>query len=413
MDEIATKFSRIRALTEEICKPLIHEDYVIQSIPEVSPVKWHIAHITWFFENFILIPHYKNYKIFDINYNFIFNSYYNSVGKMLDKNKRSILSRPSVEEIYKYRKYVNDLILELIKNADQQTKSIVLPLLEIGLNHEQQHQELLLMDIKNNFYHNPLKPVYIDNELEISLCEKLSWVDIPEQVIRIGHQNLDFSFDNELPVHKSYINGCTIASRPVLNGEFVDFINSGGYDDPRYWLSDGWSCKNNESWKAPLYWEKDQNNWSIFTLNGLKKLDEYQPVCHISYYEADAFATWSGKRLPSEFEWEAVAKDLKIEGNFLDNKKYQPHVDTFDKSAIQQMYGDVWEWTSSAYLAYPGFKALYEGLGEYNGKFMINQMVLRGGCCVTPKEHIRLTYRNFFYPQNRWQFSGMRLVNDD
>lgn len=412
MDKIENKYKTIRQETENICSPLIPEDYIIQSIPEVSPAKWHLAHVSWFFENFILLPFKKDYRVFNDNYNYIFNSYYNSVGKMLEKNKRNILSRPSIQEIYDYRKHIDNNIQELVLSAEKNILEQITPLMQIGLNHEQQHQELLMMDIKNNFYHNPLKPAYINSDTDISVYNKLEWIDSEEAMTNIGHDNEDFCFDNEKPLHKTYVRNFKIASRPVLNGEFLEFINAGGYDEPKYWLSDGWVAKNQEGWFAPLYWQKEDNEWLVFTLNGNKKLDENQPVCHISYYEAEAFAHWSNKRLPTEFEWEHIAKQQIIKGNFLESKRLQPFSDS-NQNKLKQIFGDVWEWTNSAYLAYPGFNSLYEGLGEYNGKFMVNQMVLRGGCCVTPESHIRATYRNFFYPQNRWQFSGMRLVKDD
>jgi ergothioneine biosynthesis protein EgtB len=414
VDNLLKRYENIRRKSEEICNHLYTEDFIIQTIFEVSPPKWHLAHITWFFENFILIPNKPGYQVFNENFHYLFNSYYNSAGKLLDKNLRGILSRPPVEEIFSYRKHVDTAMKELLNQYISHENKKVQDIIELGLNHEQQHQELLLMDIKNIFSHNPLKPVYnkIEKRKQNNQYSKLNWVDIPEGVVHIGHDTGGFSFDNELPVHKVYINNFKIGSRPVLNGEYLEFISSGGYKEYKYWLSDGWEMKNKEKWDSPLYWQKENNNWYIFTLNGLLPLDENEPVSHISYYEADAFAHWAGKRLPTEFEWETASKNQEIKGNFLEDKIYQPTSNPGDKE-INQLFGDTWEWTASAYLPYHGFKSLFEGFGEYNGKFMCNQMVLRGGCCVTPKEHLRNTYRNFFYPQNRWQFSGIRLAADD
>lgn len=410
MNNLQEIYNLVRKKSEEICQPLIPEDYIIQSIDEVSPPKWHLAHITWFFENFILADHYPDYKVFNEKYNFLFNSYYNSVGKMIDRPVRRLLSRPSISEIYEYRNHVDHYMNLFLANNDIDDKVKVF--LETGLNHEQQHQELLFMDIKSNFYCNPLKPEYMPSTVAESDFSQLKFLDYGDEIAIIGHQNDTFFFDNERPIHKAYINKFQIASRPVLNGEYLEFMENGGYNEPKYWLSDGWIAKNKNSWNAPMYWEKKDDQWYIFSLNGLEKIDKNAPVSHISYYEAEAYAHWAGKRLPTEFEWEYIAKQQKITGNFMDNEIYKP-ISRNDDQEIKQIFGDVWEWTASAYLPYPGFKSVYEGLGEYNGKFMVNQMVLRGGCCVTPLNHIRSTYRNFFYPDNRWQFSGIRLAANE
>lgn len=406
MNNLQEIYNLVRQKTEEVCKPLVTEDYVIQSLEEVSPPKWHIAHISWFFENFILSEYLPNYKVFNSDYNFLFNSYYNSVGKMIDRPIRKLLARPVISEVYEYRKHVDYYMNELLKNEISEEIKI---LLEIGLNHEQQHQELLFMDIKSNFYFNPLKPQYTKTQKYTSNFSELKFIEIDDDIAVIGHENNNFFFDNEKPVHKAYINKFQMANRPVLNGEYLEFIENGGYDNAKYWLADGWTAKNINLWTAPMYWEKIDNEWFVFSLNGLEKIDKNSPVSHISYYEAEAYAHYAGKRLPTEFEWEYIAKKQKIEGNFMDNGFYKAISGNQD-SEIKQMFGDVWEWTSSGYLPYPGFDTIYEGLGEYNGKFMVNQMVLRGGCSVTPLNHIRSTYRNFFYPQNRWQFSGIRLA---
>lgn len=414
MNELQESYNIIRSQTIDICKPLNDEDYLIQAIDEASPPKWHLAHTTWFFENFILQKYSENYKTFNHDFSYLFNSYYNSVGTMLEKSKRKLISRPVIEEIYKYREYVDTHIMNFL--YDKQLDNEIDLIFKTGLNHEQQHQELLLMDIKSNFYANPLKPTYITSKEYESKYTPLNFIDFGDEITNIGYEGNSFFFDNEKPVHKAYINKFKLASRPILNGEYLEFIEDGGYTNPKYWLSDGWLTKNKNNWLYPLYWEKSDNEWNIFTLNGLEKLDLNAPVSHISYYEAEAYAHWANKRLVNEFEWEYAAKKYNIElsklDNFLDNKYFKP-LNTKEDNTLNQMFGDVWEWTSSAYLAYPGFNSLYEGLGEYNGKFMINQMVLRGGCCVTPKTHIRPTYRNFFYPENRWQFSGIRLASND
>lgn len=414
MNKLQQDYNRVRLETVNICKPLNEEEYLLQAIDEASPPKWHLAHTTWFFENFILKKYVKNYKTFNNYFSFLFNSYYNSVGSMLEKSKRNLISRPDINEVYEYRKYI-DLNMNEFLNDIKINDEINL-ILQTGLNHEQQHQELLFMDIKSNFYANPLMPSYHQSKEYVSNFSELKFIDFGDELSYIGYSGDNFFFDNEKPHHKVYINKFKLASRPVLNGEYLNFIENGGYENPKYWLSDGWITKNKNNWKSPLYWEKIDNQWNIFTLNGLEKLDLNSPVSHISYYEAEAYAHWANKRLVNEFEWEYVANKLKLEdnnlANFSDNKYYKP-INTQEKSIINQMYGDVWEWTSSAYLPYPGFNAVYEGLGEYNGKFMINQMVLKGGCCVTPRDHIRSSYRNFFYPENRWQFSGIRLAANE
>jgi ergothioneine biosynthesis protein EgtB len=409
MNNLQENYNLVRKSTEHICNPLNTEDYLVQSISDSSPPKWHLAHTSWFFENFILQKYKKNYKTFNSEYSFLFNSYYNSIGQMLEKSKRSLITRPNINDIYNYRKYIDQSMNELLSETINDEIKFIL---QTGLNHEQQHQELLLMDIKSNFYYNPLKPAYIKSkDYESKYC-KLNFLEFGDEIINIGHENNDFCFDNEKPVHKAYINKFKIASRPVLNGEYLEFIENNGYNNPKFWLSDGWIIKNKNSWSCPLYWEKIDNEWYIFSLNGLEKIALNSPVSHVSYYEADAYSHWALKRLINEFEWEYISKKQNIQGNFMDSNYLKP-ISYTTENQILQMFGDTWEWTSSAYLPYPGFNSLYEGLGEYNGKFMINQMVLRGGSCVTPKSHIRSTYRNFFYPESRWQFSGIRLANNE
>jgi ergothioneine biosynthesis protein EgtB len=407
---ILEQYRSIRNDTESLCRPLATEDYVIQGMPDVSPPKWHLAHSTWFFENFLLIPCLPDYRVFHPQFGHLFNSYYESIGNFFPRPQRGLLSRPTVAEIYRYRSHVDHGIEALI--AAPGTTQEVLSRVELGLNHEQQHQELLLTDIKYNFALNPLHPVY-QPALEPGRChpEQLKWLDFPAGLRKIGHQADYFAFDNETPRHAVYLNAYRLASRLVSNGEFLEFVDAGGYQRAEYWLSDGWAMVRQKAWQAPLYWQKIDGAWWVMTLGGLRKLDHDEPVSHVSYYEADAYARWRGRRLPSEAEWEWAAAPQPVVGNLRDTGYLHP-VAAQGRHAIKQLYGDVWEWTASPYQPYPGFRPLQGSLGEYNGKFMCNQMVLRGGSCVTPKSHIRSTYRNFFYPADRWQFSGIRLADD-
>mgnify|MGYP002279468404 CR=1 FL=1 len=407
-------FCDVRAESESICKPLEIEDYGIQTMPDVSPPKWHLAHTSWFFETFILKPFVKNYSVFHPKYEHLFNSYYEQVGSFHPRPERGLLSRPTVAEIYEYRQYVDKQMGELLVSLtnqipDKKDQAEILKRTGIGLNHEQQHQELMLTDIKHIFANNPLKPVYLDlKPTPQTNASPLEWFKHPAGIYKIGYSGEDYSFDNEGPAHKVYLEPFAIASRLTTNAEFLEFIKVGGYDNPAYWLSDGWKKVQTEQWQQPFYWSKEKNIWYEMTLTGMRPLDLQAPVSHVSLYEANAYANWLDKRLPTEQEWEVAASQYEITGNFREQGFLQPIVSTQNETS--QFFGDVWEWTQSSYSPYPGYKAAAGALGEYNGKFMSSQFVLRGGSCVTPLNHIRASYRNFFYPADRWQFSGIRIA---
>lgn len=403
-------YQLIRNKTEALCQPLLAEDYVIQSMPDVSPAKWHLAHTTWFFETFILLQHDKKYKALDPLYAYLFNSYYNGVGEQFPRSKRGLLSRPSVDKIYDYRNHIDKALLKIMSDETNLHR-----LIELGLQHEQQHQELLLMDIKHNFFMNPDFPAYqkqINNQNLSSEIRPLNFFDIEGGLIEIGHKGSGFCYDNELPLHKEFLYPFRMANRLITNGEYLDFIETGGYQDPAIWLVEGWAAVQNNHWRAPLYWIRKNSEWYEFTLHGLKKLNLTEPVCHISYYEAKAFATWKKMRLPTEAEWEYFVRNKNItsgNGNFVESQLLHPNTCTEGNT---QAIGDLWEWTESDYSPYPGFQPLKGIIGEYNGKFMNNQKVLRGGSCITPQSHIRPSYRNYFGPDKRWVFSGIRLASD-
>ena len=412
-ENLLNRFKAVRNFSLEICKPLITEDYVIQSMPDVSPTKWHLSHTGWFFETFILKEAERNYKSLHTQYAYLFNSYYIQAGERFERPKRGLLSRPSVKEVYQYREYVDKNIIEFLANSNEKTFQKLAPVVEIGLHHEQQHQELMLTDLKHVFSINPLHPVYINIEdRKTENLPSIKWISFDEGVYKIGYAGNDFSYDNETPQHKEYVEPFSLASRLITNGEYIKFIEDGGYNKPELWLSDGAAAVVSEKWDAPLYWKKVDGEWSNFKLTGFKKTNYDEPVCHVSYYEADAFARWAGARLPTEAEWEIAASNLNIIGNFVENKNFHPVPVTEENNDLKQMYGNVWEWTRSSYSPYPGYKTLPGALGEYNGKFMSNQMILRGGSCATSKTHIRKTYRNFFPPNARWQFMGIRLAKD-
>ncbi len=408
---LASRYQTVRALSAAICAPLATEDHVVQTIPDVSPPKWHLAHTTWFFENFILQRSLPGYALHHPAYGFLFNSYYEAVGARHPRPERGLLSRPTVAEVMRYREYVDRYLLELIAHADEPAWPALASLVELGVQHEQQHQELLLTDIKHIFATNPLRPVYRPSAgrgpAAAIPCE---WVEVPGGVREVGYAGSGFSYDNERPRHRVWLAPFRIASRLVSSSEYMKFIDAGGYRRPEFWLSDGWNAANQCDWQSPLYWERIDGAWWQMTLSGMREVDEGEPVCHLSYYEADAYARWCRKRLPTEAEWEVVASGIEASGNFLDSGALHPAPAT--GSGMQQMYGDVWEWTQSPYVAYPGFRPESGAIGEYNGKFMCNQVVLRGGSCATPAGHVRASYRNFFYPQSRWQFTGMRLAED-
>lgn len=413
--ELTQNFRAVRFFSCTLCNPLKIEDYVIQSMPDVSPAKWHLAHTSWFFETFVLKEIGKDYKPFNPAFNYLFNSYYVQAGERFTRSMRGLLSRPTVSEVCDYRKYVDDNILSFLDKASDEEVDAIAPIIELGLNHEQQHQELILTDIKHVFSINPLYPVYSTaKESQVVHIPPVEWISFDEGIYRIGYEGKGFAFDNEMPVHKVFLEPYRLASRLVTNGEYLDFIEAGGYRHPELWLSDGWMTAEKENWQAPLYWEKRNGEWYNFTLGGLLRLNPSEPVCHVSYYEADAYARWAGFRLPKEEEWEAAASDHPMDGNFVENGRFHPAPLMYNIASpiLNQMYGDVWEWTSSPYIAYPGFRPQMGALGEYNGKFMANQMVLKGGSCATSLWHIRRTYRNFFHPESRWQFTGIRLAKD-
>lgn len=397
-------FLKVRQQTLEMCAPLTPEDMMVQSCSEASPAKWHLAHTTWFFETFLLSEFLPSYRPFHSDFIWLFNSYYNLVSDQPVKKLRASFSRPAIGEILDYRRHVDEAMGRLLQDPSEEVRKRV----ELGLHHEQQHQELLAYDVKNAFWANPLHPAYKAGELPQGKAAPLDWQASAGGLVEIGHEGDGFCFDNELPRHKVYLEPFELAARLVNCAEYLEFIQDGGYQRPELWLSEGWDTVKAQGWNAPLYWFEQGGEWKIFTLRGLKSLGQLQhtPVCHVSYYEADAFARWAGKRLPTEAEWELVAADQQYRGNFLDSGHLHPVAGN-----NETLFGDAWQWTASAYLGYPGFSALPGALGEYNGKFMSNQMVLRGGSAVTPASHIRSTYRNFFSPATRWQFSGIRLAN--
>jgi ergothioneine biosynthesis protein EgtB len=386
---------------------------MVQSCADASPTKWHLAHTAWFFETFILSQHLPGYRPLNPKFRDLFNSYYNAIGQQPEKALRNTFSRPGLEEVRKFRRHVDDHMLKLLE-AEIQSES-VLTLTQLGINHEQQHQELLITDIKHAFWTNPERPAYQDvatGSPEPALPVQRAQAHA-EGLREVGAVPDSFHFDNESPRHKVFLGAFRLASRPATCGEYIAFIEDRGYQRPELWLSDGWKAVQTHRWSAPLYWENDGSGWMQFTCSGIRKVSEAEPVCHISFYEADAFARWAGARLPTEFEWETAAGQIPVKGNLLENAKFHPApANNAEPSDPLQTFGDVWEWTASAYLPYPGFKSASGALGEYNGKFMSNQMVLRGGSCLTPQSHIRASYRNFFPPETRWQFSGVRLADD-
>ncbi len=404
-------FLHTRKQSEAFCQPLEVEDYGLQAIAETSPAKWHLAHTSWFFETFILKPYEKGFKHFQSKYEYLFNSYYNGVGEQFLRSNRGLLSRPTVKEVYQYRENITQRIAQLL-NTKSNDSSRIQELLILGINHEQQHQELFFTDLLFNWYQNPLLPVYQKpKQTAVNADFKdTHWLSQKGGLTTIGANDVsnEFIFDNESPQHQCFLNAFEIQNRLVTNQEFLEFIQDSGYKRPEFWLSDGWAAVQQHQWQAPLYWQNKGNRWYQYGLNGLNELEMAAPVCHISAYEADAYARWYGARLPTEAEWESVAqhKTLK-QANFVESMNLAPLA-----SESEQFFGDVWEWTSSAYSPYPGFKAPEGAVGEYNGKFMCNQLVLKGGSCVTSHSHIRSSYRNFFYPEARWQFSGLRLARD-
>lgn len=412
-EALAEHYAAVRRSSEALCQPLAPDDYGLQAIPDVSPAKWHLAHTSWFFETFLLKPFLTGYRPYHPLYERLFNSYYEQVGAPFPRSQRGLLSRPTTEDIYRYRAQVDEAMDTLLSSTEEPRWPEVAARVGLGCHHEQQHQELLLTDIKYNFSINPLRPAYRSDlpETGSSTPAALTWIEQPGGVQEIGHDGNGFCFDNETPRHRLLLATCALGSRLITNNEFLEFIEAGGYQRPEYWLADGWRVAREKAWQAPLYWEKTDTRWQVFTLAGLRELMEHEPVCHVSFYEADAFARWAGKRLPSEGEWEAVAQREAVAGNLRETGILHPAPVT-GEARPAQLYGDVWEWTRSSYAPYPGYRPAAGALGEYNGKFMVNQLVLRGGSCVTPANHVRPSYRNFFYPADRWQFSGIRLADD-
>jgi len=425
-------YGEIRQQTERLCQPLKTEDYVVQPIVDVSPPKWHLGHTTWFFEYFVLKKFKKDYQEFNADFPFVFNSYYESMGERVLRSNRGNLSRPSTEEVYQYRHFIDEQMLELLESVQhEEEQQELLQLIELGIHHEQQHQELLVTDIKYILGNNPLFPIYLPESQLLELktdhtnghAHQQEYVEIEGGLYQIGHRSKGFHYDNEKGHHQVFLHDYRLLNRLVTNEEYLAFMEAGGYEDVDLWLSDGWEYIQQNQIAAPAYWHRIDNKWHYFTLHGLQPLEAKAPVTHISYYEAEAYARWSGKRLPTEFEWEAACQisgysteniDVLTKANMVESGNLGPvpaATKGTDTIAVQ-MIGDVWEWTESAYLPYPFYERAKGALGEYNGKFMVNQMVLRGGSCATPRSHIRPTYRNFFQADKRWQFTGIRLAEN-
>lgn len=400
VSELVERYRGVRAVTERLCAPLEPDDYLLQSMPDCSPPKWHLAHTTWFFETFVLSACEPDFRPHHPQYGFLFNSYYEAVGERWPRPARGLLSRPTVREVYEYRHAIDERMLAVL---GRELSAELLGVVELGLQHEQQHQELLLTDLKHALALNPLRPAYSTSALASPVATTANWRAFPEGIRWIGHEGTGFAFDNESPRHREFVPAFAISSRVVTVGEFRDFIADGGYARPELWLSDGWAARQKAAWGAPLYWSPGLE--SLFTLHGERTLDPYEPVCHVSFYEADAYARWSGSRLPTEAEWETAVAGESPAGHFLGSGRLHP-------GGGENWFGDAWVWTASPYVAYSGYRPAAGALGEYNGKFMCNQMVLRGGSCVTPDGHVRGTYRNFFPPDARWQFAGIRLARD-
>ena len=413
--QLIAQYQQVRESSKGLCSPLAIEDYVVQSMPDCSPTKWHLAHVSWFFETFLLKPSVADYTSPNPGYAYLFNSYYNTLGERHCRPKRGLISRPTVKETYEYRRYVDEHVLELLEKIDERQLADLAAIITLGLHHEQQHQELMVTDIKHVLSSNPLYPTYrARTPSSASSITPLEWVSFPEGLHWVGHEGDGFAFDNEGPRHRQFVQSFQLASRLVTNGEYLEFMEDGGYDNPLLWLSEGWATVRAEEWQAPLYWEKHDGRCWVMTLSGLREVDKAEPVCHVSYYEADAYARWADARLPTEAEWEVAAHDVPVEGSFVESGLYHPA--PLDASTtnekLAQMYGDVWQWTQSSYAPYPNFKPGPGAIGEYNGKFMCNQYVLRGGSCATSLSHIRSTYRNFFPANAQWQFMGIRLARE-
>ncbi|MDB5414036.1 MAG: ergothioneine biosynthesis protein EgtB [Rubritepida sp.] len=405
-------YENVRLTSRNLGAPLSDADATVQSMPDASPAKWHLAHTTWFFEAMVLTPYLRGYRVFDEKFNFLFNSYYETIGERQPRPKRGMMTRPALEAIYDYRDHVDTAIGRLLRSGPDEAVS---KLIELGCHHEQQHQELLLTDILHLFAQNPLRPAYKDPSpiaVETGGSLPLQYREFQGGIVEIGHDGAGFAFDSEGPRHRLVVEPFRLADRLVTNAEWIEFITAGGYRDPLLWLSEGWATVLANGWTKPLYWEERDGEYWTMTLRGAQPIDPQSPVAHVSYYEADAFATWCGRRLPTEAEWELAAGGVQQSGNFADSGRLRPKPVSPSAGGLRQMFGDVWEWTRSPFSPYPRFRATEGAVGEYNGKFMSGQYVLRGGSCVTPADHIRATYRNFFPPQTRWQFSGLRLAED-
>ena len=410
---LAQRYSDVRAFTEQLCEGLATEDYVVQSMSDVSPTKWHLAHTSWFFETFVIRPHLPSYTEIDATYAFLFNSYYVHAGERHCRAQRGYISRPTVAQVFEYRRHVDEAMRRLLDSADEELVQTLEPLITIGLHHEQQHQELMVTDIKHVFSVNPLRPVYRERDVAPAADPgAMEWMRYEGGLSWQGHDGDGFAYDNESPRHQVFLQPFELANRLVTNGEYLRFMEDGGYNRPELWLSLGWATAQENQWSEPYYWEMREGEWWIFTLNGMRRVDPHEPVCHLSYFEADAYARWAGARLPTESEWELAASDLWIAGNFAEQGAFHPLGARSSRGEMRQMFGDAWEWTRSQYTPYPGYQAPPGALGEYNGKFMCNQFVLRGGSCATSRTHIRPTYRNFFPPDASWQFTAVRLARD-
>ncbi len=413
--DLVRRFDEVRAHTEQLAAPLSPEDQTVQSMPDVSPTKWHRAHVTWFFETFVLAEHERSFAPFEQQYWFLFNSYYESVGPRYARPDRGLITRPGAREVGTYRDNVDARLRDLVDSLDPGTLEKLTPVLELGFHHEQQHQELLLIDIKHVLSRNPLQPAYSQLRVEQVDTDPLGWVEVEGGLVETGYAGDGFRFDNEEPRHRTWLEPYRLADRLVTNGEWREFMADGGYRRHELWLSDGWVRVIADGWHAPLYWTELDGVWFEHTLHGTWPVNAGLPVSHLSFYEAEAYAAWAGKRLPTEAEWEhAVATDGRLSvtaGNLADGETFHPRAAGASTGRLRQVYGDCWEWTSSAYHPYPGFRAAEGAIGEYNGKFMSNQMVLRGGCALTSPGHVRATYRNFFPPAARWALSGVRLAD--
>lgn len=413
--QLTDQYKAVRQASEHFVAPLAIEDFGLQAAPETSPPKWHLAHTSWFFETFVLRVFLPDYQSPWPDHAHLFNSYYNGIGEQFPRPWRGLLSRPTLEQVYAYRRWVDEQMLQLLSDADRASHDQVLQRTRLGIEHEQQHQELFFTDLKYSFSCNPLHPVYrICEEPEYCAEETRlpgSWHEFAGGDCVVGHQGEGFCFDNEMPAHRVLLQPFMLATRPASNADYLAFVEAGAYQQPEWWLADGWAELQQQRWRAPLYWQQQDGEWFEYTLHGLQPLRMHSPVVHVSAYEADAFARWSACRLPTEAEWEHAARTRPVTGQFVESGIHHPIAVSGD-SGMQGMFGSVWEWTSSSYSAYPGFAAAEGAIGEYNGKFMCNQLVLRGGSCVSSQTHLRSSYRNFFYPRDRWQFSGIRLAKN-